>query len=167
LRAFIITHYPDPIGRKTKQQHWLLALGLNSIAFRRPDRKSSSEIVHHCRRVLAGIKIAVVARQLGISRSWASKGADAPTTRLFIAGLLAPHRESLNGLFGPNPGRQRTDCSGVVEGIRRLSIEVLAAGLATSIQSSNLPYLVPIVCCIHNPTTGLGAKTNGFRLRSE
>jgi hypothetical protein len=50
--------------------------------------------------LLAGIKIATHARQLGISRSWASREANAPGTRLLIAALFAPHRERLSRLFG-------------------------------------------------------------------
>jgi hypothetical protein len=49
--------------------------------------------------VLAGVKIATAARQLGVSRSWASREANAPGTRLLIAQLLAPHRERLGVLF--------------------------------------------------------------------
>jgi len=49
--------------------------------------------------VLAGIKVAAVARQLGVSRSWASREANAPGTRLLTAQLLAPHRERLSRLF--------------------------------------------------------------------
>jgi hypothetical protein len=47
----------------------------------------------------AGITVAAVARQLGVSRSWASREANAPGTRLLIAQLLAPHRERLSVLF--------------------------------------------------------------------
>jgi hypothetical protein len=49
--------------------------------------------------VLAGIKIAAVARQLGVSRSWASREANAPGTRNLLAELLEHHRERLNALF--------------------------------------------------------------------
>jgi len=49
--------------------------------------------------LLAGIKIATVARQLGVSRSWASREANAAGTCLAIAELLAPHRERLSRLF--------------------------------------------------------------------
>jgi len=41
--------------------------------------------------VLAGVKIAF-ARQLGVSRSWASREANAAGTRFLIAELLDPHR---------------------------------------------------------------------------
>jgi hypothetical protein len=44
-------------------------------------------------------KIAAAARQLGVSRSWASREANAAGTRILIAELLAPHRERLNELF--------------------------------------------------------------------
>ena len=47
----------------------------------------------------AGIKIAAVARQLGVSRSWASREANAPGTRNLIAELLDLRRERLNALF--------------------------------------------------------------------
>ena len=47
----------------------------------------------------AGIKIAAVARQLGVSRSWASREANAPGTRNLLAELLEPHRKRLNELF--------------------------------------------------------------------
>ena len=49
--------------------------------------------------LLAGIKIAAVARQLGVSRSWASREANAPGTRNLVAELLEHHRERLNALF--------------------------------------------------------------------
>jgi hypothetical protein len=44
-------------------------------------------------------KIAAVARQLGVSRSWASREANAPGTRILIAELLDSQRERLNELF--------------------------------------------------------------------
>jgi hypothetical protein len=40
----------------------------------------------------AGITVAAVARQRGVSRSWASRGANAPDTRLF----RTIHRERVN-----------------------------------------------------------------------
>jgi hypothetical protein len=46
-----------------------------------------------------GIKIATVARQLGVSRSWASREANAPGTRMLIAELLASYRERLSAPF--------------------------------------------------------------------
>ena len=49
--------------------------------------------------ILAGLKIAAVARQLGVSRSWASREANAPGTRNLLAELLEHHRERLNALF--------------------------------------------------------------------
>jgi hypothetical protein len=49
--------------------------------------------------VLAGIKIATVARQLGGSRPWASREVNAPGTRWLIAELLEPHRGQLHELF--------------------------------------------------------------------
>ncbi|MEO8630274.1 MAG: hypothetical protein ABI612_19580, partial [Betaproteobacteria bacterium] len=49
--------------------------------------------------MLTGIKIATVARQLGVSRSWASREANAPRTRNIIAGILELRREQLEALF--------------------------------------------------------------------
>jgi len=49
--------------------------------------------------LLAGLTVAAVARQLGVSRSWASREANAPGTRVLIAELLEAHREQLNELF--------------------------------------------------------------------
>jgi hypothetical protein len=49
--------------------------------------------------LLAGIKIAAVARQLGVSRSWASREANAPGTRQLLADLFELHRERMNALF--------------------------------------------------------------------
>jgi len=48
--------------------------------------------------ILFGIKIATVARQLGVSRSWASREANAPGTRHLMAVLLEPYRERLGVL---------------------------------------------------------------------
>jgi len=47
----------------------------------------------------AGIKIAAVARQLGVSRSWASRKANAAGTRILIAELLDSQREHSSALF--------------------------------------------------------------------
>ena len=49
--------------------------------------------------LLAGIKIATVARQLGVSRLWASREANAPGTRNLLAELLEPHCKRLSALF--------------------------------------------------------------------
>ena len=49
--------------------------------------------------LLAGIKIAAVARQLGVSRSWASREANAPGTRIFIADIFELCRERVKALF--------------------------------------------------------------------
>jgi hypothetical protein len=49
--------------------------------------------------LLAGITVAAVARQLGVSRSWASREANAAGTRILVAELLEPHREQLHELF--------------------------------------------------------------------
>ena len=48
--------------------------------------------------VLAGIKIAAVARQLGVSRSWPSREANAPGTGKLIAELLELRRERMDAL---------------------------------------------------------------------
>jgi hypothetical protein len=48
--------------------------------------------------LLAGIKIAAVARQLNVSRSWASREANAPGTRILIADLFELCRERVNAL---------------------------------------------------------------------
>lgn len=48
--------------------------------------------------ILAGIKIAAVARQLGVSRSWASREANASGTRNLLAYLLEQRRERLEAL---------------------------------------------------------------------
>jgi hypothetical protein len=55
----------------------------------RSNRKSNREALHHCGTLLAGIKIATVARQLGVSRSWASREANAAGTRILIVELFA------------------------------------------------------------------------------
>jgi hypothetical protein len=65
----------------------------------RSNRKSNREALHHCGTLLAGIKIATVARQLGVSRSWASREAHAPGTRILVAELLNSQRERLSALF--------------------------------------------------------------------
>jgi hypothetical protein len=49
--------------------------------------------------ILAGVKIAAVARQLGVSRSWASREANAPGTRIFIADIFELCRERVKALF--------------------------------------------------------------------
>ena len=49
--------------------------------------------------LLAGIKIAAVARQLGVSRSWASREANAHGTRIFIADRFELCRERMYALF--------------------------------------------------------------------
>jgi hypothetical protein len=43
--------------------------------------------------------VAAVARQLGVSRSWASREANAPGTRLLIAELFESRRDRLSRLF--------------------------------------------------------------------
>lgn len=47
---------------------------------------------------IAGKPIAQVARQHGISRSWASQEANAPETKLFIAQLLDRHQQRIERL---------------------------------------------------------------------
>jgi len=49
--------------------------------------------------VLAGITVAAVARQLGVSRPWASREANAAGMRCLIAELLEGHREQLSRPF--------------------------------------------------------------------
>jgi hypothetical protein len=49
--------------------------------------------------IIAGLKIAAVARHLGVSRSWASREANAPGTRIFIADIFELRRERVNALF--------------------------------------------------------------------
>jgi hypothetical protein len=69
---------------------------------RRPPGLTANRIAKRCIiavAVLAGIKIATVARRLRVSRSWASREANAPGTRILIAELLAPHHERLSRLF--------------------------------------------------------------------
>jgi hypothetical protein len=65
----------------------------------RSNRKSNREALHHCGTLLAGIKIATVARQLGVSRSWASREANAAGTRILVAELLDSQGERLSELF--------------------------------------------------------------------
>jgi hypothetical protein len=49
--------------------------------------------------VLAGMNIAGIARHLGVSRSWASREANAPGTRILIADLFELCRERVKALF--------------------------------------------------------------------
>jgi transposase-like protein len=49
--------------------------------------------------LLAGITVAAVARQLGVSRSWASREANAPGTRLLISELFEANRERINAVL--------------------------------------------------------------------
>jgi hypothetical protein len=48
--------------------------------------------------LLAGIKVASVPKQLNVSRSWASREANAPGTHNLLAELLEPYRKRLNAL---------------------------------------------------------------------
>jgi hypothetical protein len=49
--------------------------------------------------LLAGITIAAVARQLHVSRSWASREANAAGTRILIAKVFETNRERTSALF--------------------------------------------------------------------
>jgi hypothetical protein len=49
--------------------------------------------------IIAGLNIAAVARHLGVSRSWASREANAPGTRILIADLFELCRERVKALF--------------------------------------------------------------------
>jgi Homeodomain-like domain len=49
--------------------------------------------------LVQGITIAAVARRLGVSRSWASREANAPETRLMLAALFARHAERMGQLL--------------------------------------------------------------------
>jgi hypothetical protein len=50
--------------------------------------------------IIAGIKIAAVAKQLAASRSWSSREANALGTRQLLAELLVPYRERMKEVFG-------------------------------------------------------------------
>jgi hypothetical protein len=58
----------------------------------RADAKSNSKALHHRRSFARRHPGAVVARQLGVSRSWASREANAPGTRLLISELFEANR---------------------------------------------------------------------------
>jgi hypothetical protein len=49
--------------------------------------------------VISGIRIAHVARQLGVSRSWASREAHSPGVRSILAQLIEKHKERIGRLF--------------------------------------------------------------------
>jgi hypothetical protein len=49
--------------------------------------------------IVNGSRIAAVARELGVSRSWASREANAPETRLVVADLFERNAEKINGLI--------------------------------------------------------------------
>jgi hypothetical protein len=49
--------------------------------------------------VISGIRIAHVARQIGVSRSWASREAHSPGVRNILAQLLEQHKERIERLF--------------------------------------------------------------------
>ena len=51
------------------------------------------------RAIIAGVKIAVVARQLSVSRSWASREANSPGTRQILAELLEPYRGRIGTIW--------------------------------------------------------------------
>ena len=49
--------------------------------------------------LVQGIKIAAVARRLGVSRSWASREANAPETRLMLVALFERHAQRMGQLL--------------------------------------------------------------------
>ena len=49
--------------------------------------------------LIAGIAVAAIARKLQVSRSWASREANAPGTRVLIAELFESRRERINAVF--------------------------------------------------------------------
>jgi hypothetical protein len=49
--------------------------------------------------VIQGVAIATVARQIGVSRSWASREANSPGVRNWIAGLIAKRGEQFGWLL--------------------------------------------------------------------
>jgi hypothetical protein len=55
--------------------------------------------IHIATAVVAGQSITATARQLGISREWASRIANAPETQQIIASLANAHLERLYDLF--------------------------------------------------------------------
>src|SRR3981189_259953 len=63
--------------------------------------------------ILAGIKIVTVARHLGVSRSWASREANAPGTRNLLAELLelSVHQSSISSSRTSVQMRPSTDIS--------------------------------------------------------
>jgi hypothetical protein len=46
-----------------------------------------------------GVTVAAIARQLGVSRSWASREANAPGTKILITKLFEAKRERINAVF--------------------------------------------------------------------
>ena len=49
--------------------------------------------------VISGIRIAHIARQLGVSRSWASREAHSPGVRNILAQLIEERKEEIERLF--------------------------------------------------------------------
>jgi hypothetical protein len=49
--------------------------------------------------IVQGLKIAAIARQLSVSRSWASREANAPETRLRVVELLAQRAPAISQLI--------------------------------------------------------------------
>jgi hypothetical protein len=49
--------------------------------------------------LIQGVKIAALARKLGVSRSWASREANAPATRLLLTALMERHSEKFGQLL--------------------------------------------------------------------
>ncbi len=76
----------------------------NSMACRRgrPSGLTQNRIAKRyiiAEALLAGITVAAVARQLGVSRSWASREANARGTRVLIAELFESRRERISRVF--------------------------------------------------------------------
>jgi hypothetical protein len=73
-----------------------------------PRRRGRPAGVGRCRQrarqaiaegIVAGKTVAAMARELGVTRSWASREAHAPETRELVDGLADQHREAINALF--------------------------------------------------------------------
>jgi hypothetical protein len=64
---------------------------------RRPERISVNAF--GAGALIVGITVAAAARQLGVSRSWASREANAPGTRSLIAELFEANSERINAVL--------------------------------------------------------------------
>jgi hypothetical protein len=62
-----------------------------------PDRIRKRHIIADA--LISGSKIAHIARQIGVSRSWASREAHSPGVRNILARLLEERREEIERLF--------------------------------------------------------------------